>query len=137
MKNSKNEADLYLPTAVLILGIFLSIVAAALLICAAVFMNIWLAVASVPVILLSVAAFLCWNNQKIFIVDDDTFEYYTMFGNKKVFRFSDITDIKQNPDSLTLMLGENKVHIESMAVMSDRLVELINIELAKNTTREQ
>ena len=82
MKNSKNEADLHLPTAVLILGIFLSIVAAALLICAAVFMNIWLAVASVPVILLSVAAFLCWNNQKIFIVDDDTFEYYTMFGNK-------------------------------------------------------
>ena len=137
MKNSKNEADLHLPTAVLILGIFLSIVAAALLICAAVFMSIWLAVASVPVILLSVAAFLCWNNQKIFIVDDDTFEYYTMFGNKKVFRFSDITDIKQNPDSLTLMLGENKVHIESMAVMSDRLVELINIELAKNTTREQ
>lgn len=137
MKNSKNEADLHLPTAVLILGIFLSIVAAALLICAAVFMNIWLAVASVPVILLSVAAFLCWNNQKIFIVDDDTFEYYTMFGNKKVFRFSEITGIKQNPDSLTLMLGENKVHIESMAVMSDRLVELINIELAKNTTREQ
>lgn len=136
MKNSKNEADLHLPTAVLILGIFLSIVAAALLICAAVFMNIWLAVASVPVILLSVAAFLCWNNQKIFIVDDDTFEYYTMFGNKKVFRFSEITGIKQNPDSLTLMLGENKVHIESMAVMSDRLVKLINIELAKNTTRE-
>ena len=137
MKNSKNEADLHLPTAVLILGIFLSIVAAALLICAAVFTNIWFVVVSVPVILLSVAAFLCWNNQKIYVVDDDTFEYYTMFGNKKVFRFSDITDIKQNPDSLTLMLGENKVHIESMAVMSDRWVELINIELAKNTTREQ
>ncbi len=137
MKNSKNEADLHLPTAVLILGIFLSIVAAALLICAAVFTNIWFAVVSAPVILLSVAAFLCWNNQKIYVVDDDTFEYYTMFGNKKVFRFSEITDIKQNPDSLTLMLGENKVHIESMAVMSDRLVELINIELAKNTTREQ
>ena len=82
-------------------------------------------------LILGMMAVLCWANQKIYVLDGFTFEYITMFGNKKVYNFYQITSIKVNNDSFTLYLGNEKVHIESMAILSERLVERIDNALEK------
>ena len=53
------------------------------------------------------------------------FEYSTMFGNRKTYAFSQITQVKQNPDSYTVFADGDKIHIEACAVLSERL--LINL----------
>ena len=72
-----------------------------------------------------IAAALCWKNQKIRILDEETFVYTTMFGRKKIYRFEDIIALKRNRDSFTLIMKGGKVHIESTAILSDRLIEKI------------
>lgn len=76
-----------------------------------------------------VAAILCWKNQWAEMINDDEFVYSTMFGRKIKYRFADIKDIKQNSDSMTLLLENGKVHIESGAFISDRFVDRINCML--------
>lgn len=78
-----------------------------------------------------IAALLCWKNQSIHIISDEQFTYTTMFGNTRTYSFSDIQGLRQNQDSLTLFVANEKVHIESMAILSERLVEHINNALAK------
>ncbi len=70
--------------------------------------------------LLGVAAILCWKNQWAEMISDEAFIYSTMFGNEKTYRFSEIREFKRNPDSVTLILETGKVHIESVAVLSER-----------------
>jgi hypothetical protein len=55
-----------------------------------------------------------------------------MFGNTRTYHFSDIQALRKNQDSMTLYVAGEKVHIESMAVLSQRLVDHINRELAKH-----
>ena len=80
---------------------------------------------------LAVAAVLCWRNQTIQILDEETFEYTTFLGNKKVYSFSEIRSVRKNSDSATLFVGDGKVHIEAMAIMSDRLTEKLDNALKK------
>ena len=77
-------------------------------------------------LVLGMGAILCWANQKITILDESTFEYVTFLGNKKVYRFCDITGIRTNKDSQTLFIGKDKIHIESCAIMSQRLINKFN-----------
>lgn len=77
-------------------------------------------------LVLGMGAILCWANQKINILDESTFEYVTFLGNKKVYRFSDIKGIKTNNDSQTLFVGNDKIHIESCAIISQRLINKFN-----------
>ena len=49
-----------------------------------------------------------------------------MFGNTRTYAFSDIQGLRRNQDSLTLFVAGEKVHIESMAIISDRLILAIN-----------
>ena len=74
---------------------------------------------------------LCWKNQTIRILDDEKFEYTTFLGNTRVYRFSDIRELRVNNDSLTLFLTNGKVHIEAMVYMSETLYNKINAEVAK------
>lgn len=76
---------------------------------------------------LGVSAFLCWRNQKIDILNDEEFSYTTMFGKRILYRFDDIVALRKNKDSYTLVLKTGKVHIESMAVLSERLIKKINV----------
>lgn len=55
------------------------------------------------------------------MLDEENFEYTTFLGSKKKFRFADIKSVRRNPDSLTLYVRNQKIHIESCAVFSDRL----------------
>lgn len=65
------------------------------------------------------------------MISDEEFEYTTFLGKTHRYAFRDITALRKNQDSLTLFVGKNKVHIESMAVLSERLVDRINQALAQ------
>ena len=78
-----------------------------------------------------IAALLCWKNQTIHILSEEQFTYTTMFGNVRTYSFSDIQGLRRNQDSLTLFVAGEKVHIESMAILSERLVERIDNALEK------
>ena len=92
---------------------------------------VWAAVAGILGLGMGIAALLCWKNQSIHVLSDETFTYTTMFGKTKTYRFRDIQGLRKNQDSLTLFVAGEKVHIESMAILSERLVTLINRELEK------
>jgi len=80
-------------------------------------------------VLVGVAAIICWKNQTIHMLPNDTFVYSTLFGNKTVYRFDEIKRIKYSSDSITLLVGDGKVHIESIALVSKRLEERIHKQL--------
>ncbi|MBR7177746.1 MAG: hypothetical protein IKD26_06010, partial [Clostridia bacterium] len=123
--------DMFLPDFLKYFGFFLDAVAGAFLV-AMFITQIWGLI--IGVILcggLGIAAWLCWKNQTIRIIDDDTFEYTTFLGKTTIYHFSDITDLRANQDSLTLILTSGKVHIESMVCMSETLLDKIDSALSK------
>ena len=125
------RADMFLPDSLKYFGFFLDAVAMAFLV-AMFITQIWGLI--IGVLLcggLGIAAWLCWKNQTIRIIDDDTFEYTTFLGKTTVFHFSDIEDLRTNQDSLTLILTNGKVHIESMVCMSETLLDKIDSALSK------
>ncbi|MBR2020203.1 MAG: hypothetical protein IKA05_07370 [Clostridia bacterium] len=125
------RADMYLPNKVLALGLMLGIAAIALAVAFLVTVSaVWIVLAALCAVL-AVAAVLCWRNQTIQILDEETFEYTTFLGNKKVYSFSEIRSVCKNSDSATLFVGDGKVHIEAMAIMSDRLAEKLDNALKK------
>ena len=87
---------------------------------------VWKVIAAVLGVVLGVLAILCWKNQTIHVISDEQFTYTTMFGNTRTYSFSDIKGLRRNQDSMTMLVGNDKVHIESMAVLSDRLIDCIN-----------
>ena len=124
------RADMFLPAwmfamglTLLMLGLIVEIVAVVLQI------SILLTVLAVMVVLLGVAALLCWKNQTIRMLPNDTFEYSTFLGNKTIYRFCEIKRIRINSDSATLFVADGKVHIESIAIVTDRLENRINKQL--------
>lgn len=134
-KNNENgpRADLYLPERILAMALVLIAVGIGFAVAFFVVWNVaFIAIAAV-LIILSVFALLCWRNQTIRILDEEHFEYSTMFGNKKVYAFSDIKGLRRNSDSLTLFVGDGKVHIESNAIISDRLTEKIKAALERES----
>lgn len=133
MKNNEDgpRADMYLPDFLLAFGIVLMLGGVGFGVAAAITLNIWLVVIAAGGILLGIAAVMCWKNQTIRILTSDKFEYTTFLGNTYTYSFYDITGIRKNSDSFTLFVGDKKVHIESMAIMSPRLVDSINKALER------
>lgn len=129
-EQQKPKADMYLPVKLLAMSLAM-LVAAAVVMQFGVMKGEELAgyVCGAALAVLAAVAFLCWKNQKIRILSQDTFEYTTFLGNTYSFCFSDIEGLKRNKDSMTLLLKNGKVHIESMAVISAELVEKINTAL--------
>lgn len=133
MKSSEDEprADMYLPAFVLALGLVL-LAAALVMVCMVIAsFRLPLLIAALAAALLGAAALLCWRNQTIRIVGDDEFIYTTFLGHSRSYRFSQISGIKSSSDSCSLMLGTEKVHIESCAVMSQTLIDRIDQALNK------
>ena len=125
------RADMFLPDFLKYFGFFLDAAAVAFLV-ATFITQIWGLIIGVLICGgLGIAAWLCWKNQTIRIIDDDTFEYTTFLGKTTVYHFSDIKGVRTNQDSLTLILANGKVHIESMACMSDTLFDKIEAALSK------
>ena len=131
------RADMYLPERLLAMAIvfLLAGVGAAAF---AIYIGEWILaiVALIGGVALCTFALLCWKNQTIHVISDVEFTYTTMFGNKRTYMFSDIEWLRKNNDSLTLFVAGDKVHIESMAILSDRFVELVNKALENNSKGE-
>ena len=129
-EDDQPRADMFLPDRLLAMA-FVFLAGGAICTIIAVFkFAIWAIVCAVLGIMLGVFALLCWKNQSIHIISDDQFTYTTMFGNTRTYSFSDIQGLRKNQDSLTLFVAGEKVHIESMAILSERLVDNINHALA-------
>ena len=126
----ESRADMFLPDRLLIMSIVFLAGGIASIVLA--FMNsvTWVFGAAIC-FALGIAALLCWKNQSIHIISDEQFTYTTMFGKTRTYSFSDIQGLRRNQDSLTLFVANEKVHIESMAVLSERLIEHINKALEK------
>lgn len=126
MDDSTPRGDMYMPVKLLAMAL-------ALLIGAVVF-GVMAALDGQPiywvlVVLfggLGIGAVLCWRNQKIHVLDENTFEYITFLGRKKQLAFADIRALRRNRDSMTLFVGDEKVHIESGALMTQRLMDKLN-----------
>lgn len=93
--------------------------------------TLWMVLAAVGGLAFGIVALLCWKNQSIRMISDEEFEYTTFLGNTYRYAFKDITGLRKNQDSLTLFVGEKKVHIESMAIITERLAQRIDQELAQ------
>ena len=129
------KADMYLPVKIAAFGL-------ALILGGFVLVGIYIVNKLTIALILSIfcfvmapIAFLCYKNQRIYILSDEEFEYSTMFGKKTVYKFSNIKSLRQNQDSMTLFIDDgnvHKVHIESSAILSERLINLINAQLQKN-----
>lgn len=125
------RADMYLPDQLLAIALVFLAGGTTCVIFAAVWHEVWAIVGAPLGLVMGIMALLCWKNQSIHVISDVEFTYTTMFGNRYTYAFSDIQGIRKNPDSLTLFVAGKKVHIESMAVISDRLADLINRQLEK------
>ena len=125
------RADMYLPNKLLAMSIVFDIAAVVCLVMAFTEETPALGIGVLLFAILGVCAFLCWKNQSIRILDAHTFEYTTFLGEKREYRFADIERVRRNADSMTLYVGGDKVHIESMVYISTELTEKFNEALAK------
>lgn len=123
------EADMYLPgrlvamgAALLAGGVGMAVAAGAR---AADKYTVLLYVGGAALVLFGIVALLCWKNQRVHVISDESFTYTTFLGRTEIYRFDEIVGIKRNRDSVTLLLKYGKVHMESMAVISDRFRELL------------
>lgn len=131
MDDSTPRADMYLPPRLLAMSLVFLAIGMACVVFIVTQFTIWWVVGAVCCIVLGVFALLCWKNQSIRIISDEQFTYTIMFGNTYTYNFSDIQGLRQNQDSMTLLVANKQVHIESMAILSDALVARINEALQK------
>ncbi len=120
------KADMFLPAWILALGV-ICVIAGLVGIAVNIFYSdvFWIVIFSC-LLIFGMMAILCYANQRIHILDNLTFQYTTFLGNKKIYRFYDIKGIKKGSDSITMFVGNDKVHIESCAILSQRLIEKID-----------
>lgn len=123
------RADMYLPLKALIEAFVFIIAAVALLVYGLINAVIWALAVGAALLILGIVMFLCWRNQSITVLTSEHFEYKTFLGNKKTYRFGDITRLRKNSDSMTLFVAGDKLHMEAMAIISDRLAEAIDARL--------
>ena len=133
VSDGEPRADMFLPERGLAIGVVLLAGGIACALYAVFAFAIWAVLGAALGIVLGVFALLCWRNQTIRVISDEEFTYTTMFGNTYTYAFSDIQGLRKNQDSMTLFVANKKVHIESMAILSDRLVERINKSLDNKT----
>jgi len=125
------RADMHLPNFVLALGIVCLAFAVIMAVRVMQEFSLPILIGAAALLILAIAAILCWKNQTIRVISDTQFEYTTFLGRTYTYNFSDITGIRENRDSLTLFVGGKKVHLEASAFVSDRLVELLNSAIDK------
>lgn len=131
MSDEEPRADMYLPVRALAMALVLMVGGVAVGVYAVVgtyaevakIVAAWIVAACLVV--LGIGLLMCWKNQTVVMLSNDIFEYTTFLGNTKTYRFCDIKGLRVNRDSMTLFVGDGKVHIESMAVLSDRLKKRI------------
>ena len=124
------RADVFLPVWMLVTGVlFVGL--------GAVFCAVLIALSILPVafllpavlVLVGIVFILYWKNQTIRILTNDSFEYRTLWGKGVVYRFGEIKGIKKSMGSIIMLVRDGKVYIDSGAILSGRLIELIDKRL--------
>lgn len=131
------RADMFLPLWLMVLSLVFMVVGLGFGVGAAVNASVEAGIAAVLCFLLGLAAFLCWKNQQIKIISESTFVYRTFLGREHTYRFDQIRGLIPHRDSSTLLLENGKVHIESCAVLTKRLVDRMNRELERLSEEAQ
>ncbi|MBQ8554303.1 MAG: hypothetical protein IJ438_00380 [Clostridia bacterium] len=118
------DADMYLPGRLVAMGAAIMAAGIGAAIAAATRpadkYTVLLYIGGATLVVLGMAALLCWKNQKVYIISDTEFTYTTFLGHTFTYRFDEIEGLKRSRDSMKLILKYGKVHIESMAVLSER-----------------
>jgi len=131
------RADMFLPRKFQVLSVALIAIGVGLGVFSIFNFLVWAVVAAPICVVLGISLFLCWRNQKITVLSDEAFEYSTFLGKKTIYRFCDIKGIRKNNDSMTMFVGDGKVHIESAAIITKELADRINRQLAMLRETEQ
>jgi len=126
------RADMFLPDRLLAMALAFLTGGVVCALIAVFKLEVWAVICAVLGIVLGTFALLCWRNQAIHVLSDEQFTYTTMFGKTNTYNFSDIHGLRRNHDSMTLFVANKKVHIEAMAVISDRLIKRIHKALLLN-----
>jgi hypothetical protein len=133
VSDDQPRADMFLPERLLAMAVVFLALGIACGVFAIFRFVVWAVLFAAFGIVFGIFALLCWKNQCIHVISDEQFTYTTMFGNTYTYSFADIQGLRKNQDSMTLLVANKKVHIESMAILTDRLVDRINAALeAKN-----
>ena len=133
----QEKADMYLPPRLLAMGIAMLAASVAVLGYGVLIKSQLLpCLFAFFLMIMGYTALLCWKNQKIHIISEEEFTYTTFLGNTTTHRFEDILGLRKNKDSLTLFLTTGKVHMESMAVISNVLADKINAALESRLPKE-
>ena len=128
--DDRPRADMYLPAWMFVLGLLFVMFGVILgTVLSILQISVLLVLLAIVVVLWGMAMLMWWKNQTIRILSEETFEYCTFLGKKTLYRFDAIRGIKKGSDSTTVFVGEGKVHIESVAIVSERLAERINAQL--------
>ena len=125
-QDDQPRADMYLPERLLAMALVMLGGGSACVIWSILSPGPYAIVFAVLGICVGIAMLLCWKNQTIHVISDEQFTYTTMFGKTFTCNFCDIQGLRKNQDSMTLFVAGSKVHIVSMAILSERLVNLIN-----------
>ncbi|MDO4648157.1 MAG: hypothetical protein Q4B26_05855 [Eubacteriales bacterium] len=125
-----NTWDMYQTMKVLSLGLILTLGGAGFTIYGVLGQKVKMVVIAIVCLFLGIWAIVSWKNETIKILSEETFEYTNLFGKTKMYRFADITGLKEHRDSVDVMLGQEKVHIDSNAVMSEKLIQKLRIALS-------
>jgi hypothetical protein len=128
--NGERKEDMYLDDHVLAGGGVMILMAIAASVAFVFYQHIALPICGAALLVIGIFALLCWRNQSAVMLDDESFSYKTMFGKTTVYYFRDIVSLRRSRDSMTLILKGGKVHIESVAIISERFKNAINAELA-------
>ena len=125
------RADMYLPVKILAMSLMLLVFGLGLGILAVIRQSLAATVIAILFLPMGVVAFLCWRNQGIMMLSNEVFVYRTFLGKEKVYTFRKIRGIVHHRDSKTLYVGNDKIHLESSAIVSKELAARINQELNK------
>ena len=126
------RADVFLPDKLLAMSLGFMLLGIGCGVYAAFNFEIWAMIGCALGFILGIFAMLCWRNQCIHVISEEQFTYTTMFGRTYTYSFSDIQGLRRNNDSLTLFVAGKKVHIEAMALISERFIILVDRALEKN-----
>lgn len=120
------RADMYLPLWLFAMGLVLCIGALGVIVYSVITLKwLWCGLAALA-LGLGILAMVCWKNQTVTVISEEEFVYSTFLGNKKTYRFDQIKKLVKHNDSMTLYVGDGKVHIESSALITKRLSAKIN-----------
>ena len=124
---SREVADMYLPEKVKNLGIF-CLVCTPFAIAGAVLLSqawIFFALCALFFLVTGICALLCYKNQMVLLCSEEELCYRTFLGHYYFLNYSDLQQVKKNMDSITLVFATKKVHVESCAILSQDLEQLI------------